>query len=219
MAHQKSEQTSGAQIHAHAVGLQCCGWTLPIYSHETRQYSRWSGSRASGFEDLSRGVRWSGGRTWANACLLQGARPGEERGSSCICCTQRRGNCRLLGRQPLKAWPRRCVRCRPIRQAHPVQVDEAVADAGLLGLPRQSGRGTAAGTATTPASRRTPRRSLRSSPIQAPSTTTLSPRTWRVAISLPPSASMWAPSWSRSCGHGRGAGRSWASNWEGQCFG
>ena len=57
MAHQKSGQTSGAQIHAHAVGLQRCGWTLPIYSHETRRYSRWSGSSASRIEDLSRGVR------------------------------------------------------------------------------------------------------------------------------------------------------------------
>jgi len=56
-AHQKSGQTSGAQIHAHAVGLQRCGWTLPIYSHETRQYSRWSGSSASRIEDLSGGVR------------------------------------------------------------------------------------------------------------------------------------------------------------------
>ena len=27
----------------YAVGLQRCGWTLPIYSDETRQYSRWSG--------------------------------------------------------------------------------------------------------------------------------------------------------------------------------
>ena len=33
------------------------GGALPIYSHETRQYSRWSGRSASRIGDLSRGVR------------------------------------------------------------------------------------------------------------------------------------------------------------------
>src|SRR5919201_6994582 len=60
------------------------GGPQQICSHGTRQHSSRLGGSPSRAEDLSRRVRRSRGRAWANARLLRGARAGEGGGSSGI---------------------------------------------------------------------------------------------------------------------------------------